>query len=128
MNLKERFRKYIPDKDRRCATIIHGASAAAGAAAAGAIIPGSDAVAIAPVQVGMITALADEFDVHWTDAAVKSTLYASLGTIVGKGGANLVLRWVPVYGNLIRAVVAASVTEALGWAVVQKLRTDGKLT
>lgn len=128
MNLKERFRKYIPDKDRRCATIIHGASAAAGAAAAGAIVPGSDAVAIAPVQVGMITALADEFDVHWTDAAVKSTLYASLGTIVGKGGANLVLRWVPVYGNLIRAVVAASVTEALGWAVVQKLRTDGKLT
>ncbi len=128
MNLRERFRKYIPDKDRRCATIIHGASAAAGAAAAGAIVPGSDAVAIAPVQVGMITALADEFDVHWTDAAVKSTLYASLGTIVGKGGANLVLRWVPVYGNLIRAVVAASVTEALGWAVVQKLRTDGKLT
>ena len=128
MNLRERFRKYIPDKDRRCATIIHGAAAAAGAAAAGAIVPGSDAVAIAPVQGGMITALADEFDVHWTDAAVKSTLYASLGTIVGKGGANLVLRWVPVYGNLIRAVVAASVTEALGWAVVQKLRTDGKLT
>lgn len=117
----------MPDRDRRCATIIHGASAAAGAAAAAAIVPGSDAVAIAPVQVGMITALADEFDVHWTDAAVKSTLYASLGTIVGKGGANLVLRWVPVYGNLIRAVVAASVTEALGWAVVQKLRTDGKL-
>ena len=128
MKLRERFRKFIPDQDRRCATIIHGASAAAGAAAAGAIVPGSDAVAIAPVQVGMITALADEFDVHWTDAAVKSTLYASLGTIVGKGGANLVLRWVPVYGNLIRAVVAASVTEALGWAVVQKLRTDGRLT
>lgn len=128
MKLRERFRKYIPDQDRRCATIIHGASAAAGAAAAGAIVPGSDAVAIAPVQVGMITALADEFDVHWTDAAVRSTLYASLGTIVGKGGANLVLRWVPVYGNLIRAVVAASVTEALGWAVVQKLRTDGRLT
>ena len=128
MKLRERFRKFIPDQDRRCATIIHGASAAAGAAAAGAIIPGSDAVAIAPVQVGMITALADEFDVHWTDAAVRSTLYASLGTIVGKGGANLVLRWVPVYGNLIRAVVAASVTEALGWAVVQKLRTDGRLT
>lgn len=128
MKLRERFRKFIPDQDRRCATIIHGASAAAGAAAAGAIVPGSDAVAIAPVQVGMITALADEFDVHWTDAAVRSTLYASLGTIVGKGGANLVLRWVPVYGNLIRAVVAASVTEALGWAVVQKLRTDGRLT
>ena len=128
MNIRDRFRRFIPDHERRCATIIHGASAAAGAAAAGAIVPGSDAVAIAPLQVGMITALADEFDIPVTDAAVRSTLYASLGTIVGKGGANLVLRWVPVYGNLIRGVVAASVTEALGWAVVQKLRTDGKLT
>ena len=128
MSIKERFRRFIPDQDRRCATIIHGASAAAGAAAAGAIVPGSDAVAIAPLQVGMITALADEFDVPVTDAALKSTLYATLGTIVGKGGANLVLRWVPVYGNIIRGVVAAGVTEAMGWAVVQKLRTDGKLT
>ena len=128
MNIKERFKRYIPDQDRRCATIIHGASAAAGAAAAAAIVPGSDAVAIAPLQVGMITALADEFDVPVTDAALKSTLYATLGTIVGKGGANLVLRWVPVYGNIIRGVVAAGVTEAMGWAVVQKLRTDGKLT
>ena len=128
MKIKERFKRYIPDQDRRCATIIHGASAAAGAAAAAAIVPGSDAVAIAPLQVGMITALADEFDVPVTDAALKSTLYATLGTIVGKGGANLVLRWVPVYGNIIRGVVAAGVTEAMGWAVVQKLRTDGKLT
>ena len=50
----------------------------------------------------MITALADEFGIPWTDGAVRSTLYATLGTMVGKGGANLVLRWVPVYGNLIR--------------------------
>ena len=128
MGFKDQFRRYFPDQHKRCAAIIHGASAAAGVAAAGAIVPGSDAVAIAPVQVAMITALADEYEIPWTDAAVRSTLYASLGTIVGKGGANLVLRWVPVYGNVIRAVVAASVTEALGWAVVQKLRTDGRLT
>lgn len=128
MKLREHFRRHIPDHNKRCATIIHGAAAAAGAAAAGAIVPGSDAVVIAPVQVGMITALADEFEIPLTEAAVKSTLYASLGTIVGKGGANVVLRWIPVYGNLIRAAVAASVTEALGWAVVKKLRSDGKLT
>ena len=76
----------------------------------------------------MITALADEFGVPVTDAALKSTLYATLGTIVGKGGANIVLRWVPVYGSIIRGVVAVGVTEAMGWAVVQKLRNDGKLT
>lgn len=127
MGLKDWFRRHVPDQHTRCAAIIHGSSAAAGAAAATAIIPGSDFVAIAPVQVAMITALAEDFDVSWTDAAVRATLYASLGRIVGKGSANLVLRWVPVYGNLIRAAVAASVTEALGWAVVRKLRTDGRL-
>ena len=58
---------------------------------------------------------------------MRSTLYATLGTMVGKGGANLVLRWVPVYGNLVRAAVAVSVTQALGWAVVKKLEADGKL-
>ena len=76
----------------------------------------------------MITALADEFDVPWTDSAVRAALYASLGRIVGKGGAGLLLRWIPGYGNVVRAAVAASVTEALGWAVVKKLRTDGRLT
>ena len=128
MGLKDRFRHYLPDQHKRCAAIIHGASVASGAAAAGAIIPGSDSVAIMPVQVAMITALADEFDVPWTDSAVRAALYASLGRIVGKGGAGLLLRWIPGYGNVVRAAVAASVTEALGWAVVKKLRTDGRLT
>ncbi len=128
MGFRDEFRRYFPDQHKRCAVIIHGASATAGAAAAATIIPGSDSVAIMPVQVAMITALADEFDIPWTDSAVRAALYASLGRIVGKGGAGLLLRWVPVYGNAIRAVVAASVTETLGWAVVQKLRTDGRLT
>lgn len=127
MRLKEEFRKYVPDQDKRCAAIIHSASAAAATAAAATVIPGSDSVAIAPVQIAMITALADEFEVHWSDAAVRSTLYATLGTMVGRGGANLVLRWVPVYGNLVRAAVAVSVTQGLGWAVVKKLRRDGAL-
>ncbi len=128
MKIRSEFRRLVPDRQRRCATIIHGAAAAAGGAAAIAIIPGSDSVAIMPIQVGMITALADEFEVPWTDAAVRSTLYASLGSIVGRGGANLVLRWLPVYGQVVRAAVAASVTEGLGWAVVKKLESDGRLT
>ena len=127
MKFKDEFRRYLPDQNKRCAAIIHTASAAAATAAAAMVVPGSDSVAIAPIQVAMITVLADEFDVHWTDAAVKSTLYATLGTMVGKGSANLVLRWVPVYGNVIRATVAISVTQALGWAVVRKLRRDGGL-
>ena len=127
MGFKDEFKRYIPDRQKRCAAIIHSASAVAATAAGATVVPGSDSIAIAPVQVVMITALADEFGIPWTDGAVRSTLYATLGTMVGKGGANLVLRWVPVYGNLIRAAVAVSVTQALGWAVVKKLEADGKL-
>ena len=127
MGFKDEFKRYLPERRKRCAAIIHSASAVAGGAAGVAVFPGADSVAIAPVQVAMITALADEFDIPWTDGAVRSTLYATLGTMVGRGGANLVLRWVPVYGNLVRATVAVSVTQALGWAVVKKLERDGKL-
>ncbi len=127
MNVKEEFRKYVPDQEQRCAVIIHGAATAAGGAAALAVAPGSDFVAIAPIQVGMIVALADEFGVPFSDSGVKSALYAGLGRIMGKGGAALLLRWLPGYGSVVRAGMAASVTEALGWTVVKKLRTEGKV-
>ena len=123
MGLRAEFEKVLPDVEKRCAAIIHAASAAAAAAAAGSVVPGSDAVVLAPIQVGMVSALANEYDVPFTDALLKSTVYASLGTIVGKGGANLVLRWVPVYGNVVRASVAATVTQTLGWTIVKRLQS-----
>ncbi len=127
MKIKEEFHKYLPEQEQRCAAIIHGASVAAGGAAAVAVVPGSDFVAIAPIQVGMIVALADEFGVPFSDSGVKSALYAGLGRIVGRGGVGLLLRWLPGYGSVVRAGVAASVTEALGWTVVKKLKSQGKV-
>lgn len=122
MGFREEFRKYLPEREKRCAVIINGASAAAGTAAAVSVIPGSDYVSIAPVQVAMVVALADEFGIHYTESAVRSTLYAALGGIAGRAGASLLLRWLPLYGNVVRAGVAASVTQALGWTVVKKLQ------
>lgn len=127
IKIKDEFRKYVPEQEKRCAVIIHSASTAAGAAAAASVIPGSDYVAIAPLQVGMIVALADEFGVPYTESAVRSTLYAALGGIMGRSASSLLLRWIPVYGNVVRAGVAASVTEALGWSVVKKFKAGGKL-
>lgn len=127
MKIKEEFHKYVPDREKRCAAIIHGAAAASAGAAAAAPFPGSDFVAIAPIQVAMIVALADEFGAPFSDAGVKSALYAGLGRIVGRGGAGLLLRWLPGYGNVVRAGVAASVTEALGWTAVKKLKADGSI-
>lgn len=127
MSLRSEFERVLPNREARCAAIIHGAAAAAAGAGALTVVPGADAVAIAPVQVAMVTALANEFDVPVTEAALRSTIYASLGTIVGKGGAGLLLRWIPIAGNVIRASVAASVTEALGWTVVKRLKEGGAL-
>jgi uncharacterized protein (DUF697 family) len=106
---------------RRCETIIHASSAAAAAAASVTIIPGSDAVAIMPIQVAMVAGLAREYGIAPSASLVKSTVYASLGSIVGKAGAGLLTRMIPFAGNVVRASVALSVTEALGHLVLERL-------
>ena len=115
------------DVRRKCELIIHGASAAAGAAAAATLVPGADSVAIMPIQVAMVAALSKEHGIALSASLAKSTVYASLGSIVGKAGAGLLLRWTPVAGNLIRASVAFSVTEALGHMVLQRLESGESL-
>jgi uncharacterized protein (DUF697 family) len=120
------------DTDRRrrarCETIVHASAVAAGAAASVALIPGSDAVAIMPIQVAMVAAVAKEYGIEPSGSLVKSTIYASLGSIVGKAGAGLLLRWTPVAGNTIRAGVAFGVTEALGKIVLDRLEAGEGLT
>lgn len=106
---------------RRCETIVHASSTAAAAAASVTIIPGSDSVAITPIQVAMVAAIAREHGLDLSASLVKSVVYASLGSIAGKAGAGLLTRFIPVAGNLVRASVAFSVTEALGHLVLERL-------
>ena len=106
---------------RRCETIVHASSTAAAAAASVTIVPGSDSVAIMPIQVAMVAAMAKEYGMDLSASLVKSVVYASLGSIAGKAGAGLLTRLVPVAGNLVRASVAFSVTEGLGYLVLERL-------
>lgn len=119
--------QLMEDREARCRVIIHGAAAAASGAAALSLIPGADAMAIMPIQIAMITALAKEFDRDVSAAAIRSTMYASLGRIVGQGGAGLLLRWTPIAGQVVRAGVAASVTEGLGWTAYKRLASGRPL-
>jgi uncharacterized protein (DUF697 family) len=105
----------------RSELIIHGAALSAAGAAASTVIPGSDAVLIMPIQVGMVAAIAHQYGIEPTASVLRSTVYATLGSIVGKAGAGVLLRWVPVAGNLIRGGVAFSVTEALGQLILHRL-------
>ena len=51
----------------------------------------------------------------------------ALGGVVGKGSARLVASFVPGFGSVVRAGVAASVTEAVGWAVLDNLEQGESL-
>lgn len=107
---------------RRCHAIIHGASAAAGAAGGGlAQVPGADATIIAPIQIAMIVALGRIFEIRVARAAAKAAAYASLGTLLGKGISRFIIARIPVFGNIINAATAATVTESLGWGVAHQM-------
>ncbi len=109
------------DIRRRSELIIHAASVAAGAAAAASPIPGGDAMAIIPIQMGMVTAVCREHGIPVSESIIRSTVYAGLGKIVGKAGAGLLLRWTPLTGNLMRASVAFTVTEAVGQLLLERI-------
>ncbi|MCA9738702.1 MAG: hypothetical protein R3E98_05040 [Gemmatimonadota bacterium] len=110
------------EQQKRCATIIHAAgTAAAGIGAGLAQVPGGDAILIMPVQVAMIVGLGRVFGLEVTDAAARSVVYASLGTIVGRGAAKVLLRFVPGLGNVLNAGVAFGVTETMGWSVAERM-------
>lgn len=108
---------------QRAELIIQGASIAAGAAAVASPIPGSDGLTIMPIQVAMVTAVCREYGIPISSGAVRSIVYASLGSIVGKAGAGLLLRWTPIAGNSIRASVAYGVTSGLGRLLIERLES-----
>ncbi|QQW93562.1 DUF697 domain-containing protein [Helicobacter pylori] len=109
-------------------TIIHLASGAAGAA--GLIpIPFSDALAIAPIQAGMIYKMNDAFGVKIEDSVAASLIIGLLGvTAVAQVGRTLVnglLKFIPVAGSIVGSVAggatAATITEGIGFAYLKVL-------
>lgn len=112
---------------KKSEAIIHGSALAAAAAAATTVLPGSDGLAIMPIQVAMVTAVSREYGVPVSKGIVRSTVYASLGSIVGKAGAGLLLRWTPIAGNAVRASIAFGVTQALGKLLLERLESGGSL-
>ncbi|GAA9662209.1 hypothetical protein HpHCM58_08190 [Helicobacter pylori] len=105
-------------------TIIHVAAGAAGAA--GLIpIPFSDALAIAPIQAGMIYKMNDAFGVKMKDSVAASLITGLLGvTAVAQVGRMLVngfLKFIPVVGSVAGGATAAIITEGIGFAYLKVL-------
>ncbi len=110
--------------------IIHVASGAAGTA--GLIpIPFSDALAIAPIQAGMIYKMNDAFEVKIKDSVAASLITGLLGvTAVAQVGRTLVnglLKFIPGAGSVAGAVIsgttAVAITEGIGFAYLKVLET-----
>ena len=101
--------------------VVVGASATAAAAAA-APIPGSDAVMLKPIQLGMLAGITAIFGVELTNAQVMSLLTSVIGKgameKVGKRLVKEVAKHVPG-GNVVNATVAAALTGALGEAYIR---------
>ena len=97
---------------KACNIAIHTASVAAGAE--GVIpIPGVDAVPISATQAAMVFALGKIFEQKLTDSTVKALIGTAASTFAGR---NLI-KLVPFIGWATSAVVAAGVTEAIGWTI-----------
>ncbi len=105
-------------------TIIHVASGAAGGV--GLIpIPFSDALAIAPIQAGMIYKMNDAFEVKMKDSVATSLITGLLGvTAVAQVGRTLVngfLKFIPVVGSVAGSATAVIITEGIGFAYLKVL-------
>ncbi len=119
-NIQKRKQAMIEN----CKTIIHVASGAAGAA--GLIpIPFSDALAIAPIQAGMIYKMNDAFGVKMEESVAASLITGLLGvTAVAQVGRTLVngfLKFIPVVGSVAGGATAAVITEGIGFAYLKVL-------
>lgn len=119
-NIQKRKQAMIEE----CKTIIHVASGVAGAA--GLIpIPFSDALAIAPIQAGMIYKMNDAFGMD-LDKSVGASLVAGLLSVtavaqVGRTLVNGFLKFIPVVGSVAGGATAVIITEGIGFAYLKVL-------
>ncbi|PUD20313.1 GTPase [Helicobacter pylori] len=119
-NIQKRKQAMI----EKCKTIIHVASGVAGAARA-IPIPFSDALAIAPIQAGMIYKMNDAFGMDLEESVGASLITGLLGvTAVAQVGRTLVngfLKFIPVVGSVAGGATAVIITEGIGFAYLKVL-------
>jgi uncharacterized protein (DUF697 family) len=97
--------------------LIHAAAAACAAVGGGlAQAPGADTAVITPIQVAMIVALGAEHGTPISKTAAAELILPFSAAAVGRGLSQCLLGWVPGLGNVVNAITAAALTEAIGWA------------
>lgn len=109
------------EEKKKCHAIIHAASVAAGGVGAGlAQIPGSDNAIITPIQLTMTISLGKVFGKTLSESAALAAIGSVAASTVGRTASQILVGWIPGLGNAINAATAASITEALGWAIAKE--------
>ncbi len=108
---------------KKCQLAIRTASIASGIAGVSPI-PGTDILPISAAQTGMVISLGKIFGKDITLDTAKTIISATAATLIGR---NLV-KCIPVIGWGISAVVAAGLTEAIGWAVAVDMTIEAEIT
>ena len=104
----------------KCHKIIHFASVSAASAGAGlAQFPCSDNAVITPIQLVMIISLGRVFGIELTDSTAKASLASAAAATVGRTASQVLVGWLPGFGNIVNAFTAASITETIGWLVAE---------
>lgn len=115
------------EQEAKCHAIIHTASVAAGGVGAGlAQVPGSDNAVITPIQLTMAISLAKVFDIRLTDSAAKAAVASVATSTLGRTVSQFLVGWIPGVGNAVNAATAASLTEAMGWALAREFDEDSE--
>ncbi|GAA7012726.1 hypothetical protein HpCHC88_06130 [Helicobacter pylori] len=122
IKIQERKQAMI-DKSKN---IIHVALGVAGAARL-IPIPFSDALAIAPIQAGMIYKMNDAFGVKMKDSVATSLITGLLGfTAIGQTAKTIVanlIKFIPVVGSVAGSATAVAITEGIGFDYLKVLET-----
>ena len=113
------------DQKTKCNAIIHTASVAAAGAASGlAQIPGSDNAVLTPIQLTMTISLGKVFGKTIDESTAKAAIGSMAAATVGRTVSQFLIGWIPGVGNAVNAGTAASITEALGWAIAKDFDND----
>lgn len=104
-----------------CNGIIHVASAATAGIGAGlAQIPISDNVIITPIQTMMAVSLGKVFGITLDQSGAKAAVASAMAAQIGRAASQVLIGWIPGVGNVVNAVTAASLTEAIGWIMAKE--------
>lgn len=108
-----------------CKHIIHNAALEAALIGAGlAQVPGADHILISALQINMVKDLAKAQGRTLSEGAIKGLMVSFAATYVGRGTSKFLIGWVPIFGNVINATTAASITEAFGWAALKTMKQE----